>query len=311
MNASTRRQFLADPDRCWRSGTTAGGTAFAAMVPNDKFDLVVKGGEVLDPSSEPAPRVATSASAGAVIEPWSPTSPRSARCACSTLTASWLRRPRRHSCARLSLRLRDRHSGRRAHELPGHHDHGVGGRWPAPTTSPLPPLSSVGETRTRLYPSWHIANFGARLVSGAGTLQHRLRRGRRLRQGGVRKRPTSRSGSRCGMSEKHHRQQTAPSRSSGRSRRRAARAAALVSLCHIRRRRKPSSLMSRSSTCCSPGDILTHAYSGLPNIAGHIHQYRAEWPAPARGDRGQAGGVIFDVGHGGGSFRLTPWPKRR
>src|ERR1700747_925103 len=28
----------------------AGGPAFAAMGPNDKFDLVIKGGEVLDPS---------------------------------------------------------------------------------------------------------------------------------------------------------------------------------------------------------------------------------------------------------------------
>src|SRR5258707_13801636 len=30
--------------------TAAGGPAFAAMGPDDKFDLVIKGGEVLDPS---------------------------------------------------------------------------------------------------------------------------------------------------------------------------------------------------------------------------------------------------------------------
>src|SRR5882757_10870495 len=32
--------------------TAAGGPAFAAMGPDDKFDLVIKGGEVLDPSQQ-------------------------------------------------------------------------------------------------------------------------------------------------------------------------------------------------------------------------------------------------------------------
>ena len=45
MSALSRRHFLA--------GTAAAalsGPAFAAMGPNDKFDLVIKGGDVLDPS---------------------------------------------------------------------------------------------------------------------------------------------------------------------------------------------------------------------------------------------------------------------
>src|SRR5437773_9827369 len=40
-----RRRFLAAS-----IAATAAGPAFAAMGPNDKFDLVVKGGDVLDPS---------------------------------------------------------------------------------------------------------------------------------------------------------------------------------------------------------------------------------------------------------------------
>src|SRR5258708_7901862 len=52
MNASTRRHFLANSGSLLALGATAfgGGSALAAMGPNDKFDLLVKGGEVLDPS---------------------------------------------------------------------------------------------------------------------------------------------------------------------------------------------------------------------------------------------------------------------
>src|SRR5258705_6333118 len=45
-----------------------------------------------------------------------------------------------------------------------------------------------------------------------------------------------------------------------------------------------------------PGDIYTHAYSGLRNEldeSGHVN--RGMWDGRKRG-------VIFDVGHGGGSF---------
>jgi len=40
--------------------TAAGGPAFAAMGPDDKFDLVIKGGEVLDPSQQLRGRCARS-----------------------------------------------------------------------------------------------------------------------------------------------------------------------------------------------------------------------------------------------------------
>ena len=46
MSSIQRRTFIAG------LGATTGlaGSAFAAMGPNDKFDLLIKGGEVLDPS---------------------------------------------------------------------------------------------------------------------------------------------------------------------------------------------------------------------------------------------------------------------
>jgi dihydroorotase len=49
---TTRRRFLAESGSLLACGAVAldRGPALAAMGPNDKFDLLVKGGEVLDPS---------------------------------------------------------------------------------------------------------------------------------------------------------------------------------------------------------------------------------------------------------------------
>ena len=48
----SRRQFLSysASGLALAAAGASGPAAFAAMGPNDKFDLVVKGGEVLDPS---------------------------------------------------------------------------------------------------------------------------------------------------------------------------------------------------------------------------------------------------------------------
>ena len=54
----------------------------------------------------------------------------------------------------------------------------------------------------------------------------------------------------------------------------------------------------RSSTLMRPGDVLTHCYSGAPNIAGegtNIVQEGRLLPAALAAKRR---GVVFDVGHG-------------
>ena len=64
-------------------------------------------------------------------------------------------------------------------------------------------------------------------------------------------------------------------------------------------------LMAEILDLLRPGDILTHAYSGAPNIAGeftNIVQNGRLIPAAIEAKRR---GVIFDVGHGGGSFDFT------
>jgi len=46
----TRREFLNCAAPWVLAAATTSGSALAAMGPNDKFDLVIKGGDVLDPS---------------------------------------------------------------------------------------------------------------------------------------------------------------------------------------------------------------------------------------------------------------------
>jgi len=64
-------------------------------------------------------------------------------------------------------------------------------------------------------------------------------------------------------------------------------------------------LMSEILDTLRPGDILTHSYSGAPNNAGdgtNIVQDGKLLPAAIAAKKR---GVVFDVGHGGGSFDYT------
>jgi len=64
-------------------------------------------------------------------------------------------------------------------------------------------------------------------------------------------------------------------------------------------------LMSQILDLLRPGDVLTHCYSGLPNNAGdgtNIVQDGKLLPAALAAKKR---GVIFDIGHGGGSFDFT------
>ncbi len=66
-----------------------------------------------------------------------------------------------------------------------------------------------------------------------------------------------------------------------------------------------AALMSEILDLLRPGDILTHCYSGAPNMAGrftNIVQDGRLIPAALAAKRR---GVVFDIGHGGGSFDYT------
>src|SRR6478609_6222885 len=64
-------------------------------------------------------------------------------------------------------------------------------------------------------------------------------------------------------------------------------------------------LMSQILDLLRPGDVLTHAYSGAPNMAGTFTNIVQEGRLLPAALAAKQRGVIFDVGHGGGSFDFT------
>src|SRR5260370_1778058 len=64
-------------------------------------------------------------------------------------------------------------------------------------------------------------------------------------------------------------------------------------------------LMSDIVNLLRPGDVLTHAYSGAPNNAGVFTNIVQDGKLLPAALAAKQRGVIFDVGHGGGSFDFT------
>ena len=64
-------------------------------------------------------------------------------------------------------------------------------------------------------------------------------------------------------------------------------------------------LMSDILDLLRPGDVLTHAFSGAPNIAGDFTNIVQDGKLLPAALAAKQRGVIFDVGHGGGSFDYT------
>jgi dihydroorotase len=64
-------------------------------------------------------------------------------------------------------------------------------------------------------------------------------------------------------------------------------------------------LMSQILDLLRPGDILTHCYSGFPNLAGDFTNIVQDGRLLPAAMAAKQRGVVFDVGHGGGSFDYT------
>ncbi|MGJ4918477.1 amidohydrolase/deacetylase family metallohydrolase [Bradyrhizobium sp. HKCCYLRH2060] len=64
-------------------------------------------------------------------------------------------------------------------------------------------------------------------------------------------------------------------------------------------------LMSQILDLLRPGDILTHAYSGAPNMGGAFTNIVQDGKLLPAALAAKQRGVLFDVGHGGGSFDFT------
>jgi dihydroorotase len=75
-------------------------------------------------------------------------------------------------------------------------------------------------------------------------------------------------------------------------------------MCHIGGV-ETGALMSQILDLLRPGDILTHAYSGAPNIAGAFTNIVQDGKLLPAALAAKQRGVVFDIGHGGGSFDYT------
>jgi len=75
-------------------------------------------------------------------------------------------------------------------------------------------------------------------------------------------------------------------------------------MCHIGGVETPE-LMSQILDTLRPGDVLTHAFSGGPNLAGKFTNIVREGKLLPAAMAAKQRGVLFDVGHGGGSFDDT------
>jgi dihydroorotase len=64
-------------------------------------------------------------------------------------------------------------------------------------------------------------------------------------------------------------------------------------------------LMSQILDMLRPGDILTHCFSGAPNIAGEATNIVQDGKLLPAALAAKKRGVVFDIGHGGGSFDYT------
>jgi dihydroorotase len=64
-------------------------------------------------------------------------------------------------------------------------------------------------------------------------------------------------------------------------------------------------LMSQILDLLRPGDVLTHAFSGAPNLANKFTNIVQDGKLLPAALEAKKRGVVFDVGHGGGSFDYT------
>jgi dihydroorotase len=301
MLTSSRRQFLAQSSSLLALTSLGTRTALAAMGPNDKFDLVIKGGEVLDPSQNLRARRDIGIRFG-VVEALEPDIP--ADKALRVLSAS---------SKIVTPGLIDLH----AHVFPYGSAIGIPADELVPFQATTTLVSAgdaganniaafrraiVGQTRSRLYAFVHIASIGL-----AGFPVPELYNIDYAQVEAAAKAVAENADLVIGV--KVRMSENVVAKNGLEPLKRAIQACEMAGtggkvMCHIGGVETPE-LMSQILDTLRPGDILTHAYSGAPNIAGrftNIVQDGRLLPAALAAKRR---GVVFDVGHGGGSFDYT------
>ncbi|HEX8166443.1 MAG TPA: amidohydrolase/deacetylase family metallohydrolase [Beijerinckiaceae bacterium] len=298
MSAS-RREFLLGT--CSLAAVGAAGPALAAMGPNDKFDLLVKGGEVLDPSQSLRARRDVGIRYG-VVEALEADIP--ADRALRVLDASG---------KLVTPGLVDLHThvypygsaiGIPADELVAHQG-----------TTTCVSAGDAGannfaafrrhiaaQTRTRLYAFVHIANVGLTPFPVAELYNIDFAQVDACAKA-VAENADMAIGVKVRMSEnviaKHG---TEPLKRAIMACERSGTGAKIM--CHIGGV-ETRELMSQILDLLRPGDVLTHAYSGAPNLSNQFTNIVQDGRLLPAALSAKQRGVIFDVGHGGGSFDYT------
>ena len=301
MTGLSRRRFVLSLAAVSTSGLLVPRALRAAMGPNDKFDLLIKGGEVLDPSQKLRARRDVGIRFG-LVEAVEADIPE-ARANRVLNAAGKLVVPG----------LIDLHT----HVFPYGSAIGIPADELVPFQGTTTVVSAgdagannfavfrrhiVAQTRTRMYAFVHIANFGlasfpvpelynvdfaqvdaaAKAVAENADIVIGVKV--RMSENVIAKHglePLKRAIQACEKS-----------------------GTAAKVMCHIGGVESVA-LMTDILDMLRPGDILTHCYSGAPNVGGqgtNIVQDGTLLPAALAAKRR---GVVFDVGHGGGSFDYT------
>ena len=298
MISLKRRQLVAGMGAGFATAAI-GSTAFAAMGPDDKFDLVIKGGEVLDPSQGLRGKRDIGIRYGRIeaLE--------------ADIPAARANRVMNAAGRLVVPGLIDLHAhvftsgiGIPADELVLYQGTttAVSAGDAGASTFATYRRYATAQSRTRIFAFVHIANIGlsafpvgelfnidfAQTEAAAKTLAENADFAI-----GIKVRMSQNVIARHGITPLQ----------------RAIRACELAGtngrvMCHIGGV-ETVELMSLILQTLRPGDILTHCYSGAPNNAGqgtNIVQDGKLLPAALAAKRR---GVIFDIGHGGGSFDYT------
>src|SRR3954466_7045578 len=300
MSALSRRNFLALSTSA-AAATLSGRLANAAMGPNDKSDLVIKGGDVLDPSQSLRGKRDIGIRWGAIeaIEAEIP-----AARALKTIDASG---------KLVTPGLIDLHS----HVYPYGSAIGIPADELAQFQCTTTMVSAgdagvnnlaalrryiVAQSRTRIYAFVHIANNGlsAFPVAELYNIDNAQTEACAL---ALAENPAFLVGVKGGMSENViYKHGLEPLK----------RGIQACEMCGWPARMmvhiggvETKELMSQILDLLRPGDVLTHAYSGAPNIAGAFTNIVQDGKLLPAAVAAKQRGVLFDVGHGGGSFDFT------
>jgi len=300
MSTIDRRRFVAAMGAVFTTGLLSSAVR-AAMGPDDKFDLVIKGGEVLDPSQNLRAKRDVGMRFGR-IEALEADIP--AARALRVLDAS----------GKLVLPgLIDIHS----HVYPYGSAIGI----PADELVPYQGTTTMvsagdagannfaafrryiqAQTRTRLYAFVHIANIG---LAGFPEPElyhlgfaHPEEAGKTVAENadiaiGVKVRMSENVINQAGLEPL----------------KRAIRACEIAGggarvMCHIGGV-ATAQLMGEILNTLRKGDILTHCFSGAPNLAGAFTNIVQNGKLMPEALAAKKRGVVFDIGHGGGSFDFT------